>query len=518
MSEGGCLKEKLRVLTVLLALGVILVQCSPDDPRRPKPQVHHQLDSLNALLLKELSKRRVVMIGDSYPGHITYSSCVTSFLESWLDRLQHTPSDTAMPRRLALALELGQPGEMILCDYLRTGDRYPLIRFLVDEQAKFDFDTYRTRQLSVDYLQFCERLRQVRNRIDSLNGRLPDVSVSLDILGPEPDPPYSYSDVRSKSRQEFNAVKSRWDTSERDQEVSLRLTKYLAQHPNQKLLVFSSSAHLQRDNKEGTFLARYLDSLIGRAGVSVFRTSRIPRNPVSGPQIAEYIHDNEAPDFLISKPTSPPYPFPFFVVKSQNTFRALVDLAEQYDAGPDTLAKDLSRKMLAHALELLRRSHLALDPARNQQIASLQTVVAAATRKAIMASRTFADIRRLLSRFDPVQDVLEIDSVMTTFAPSQDYYNTLTTLIDNLSAAASSTSDTVRVVVLNDKQVDALTANWSRTWKQTKSDRHTYMLLQILWLGTPAEVANAMVALTRETGRDFSSALQWENWWQARKN
>ena len=99
--------------------------------------------------------------------------------------------------------------------------------------------------------------------------------------------------------------------------------------------------------------------------------------------------------------------------------------------------------MLSQALELLRRSHLALDPTRNYEIASLQTVVGAATRKAIMAPQTFTDIRRLIARFDPVRDVLEIDSVMTTFTPSLDYYNSLTTMLDNLPTGSSSASDTI---------------------------------------------------------------------------
>ena len=512
------MKEPLRMLAVILALALVFVQCSPDDPRRPKPQAVHQLDSLNALMFKELTRGRVVMFADAYAGHITYSRCVTSFLKSWLDRLQQTPSDTGLPRNLALALELGQSGEKVLNEYMKTGDRYLLMRFLIDEQAKFNFDKYLTRQLSADYLEFCEGLREVRARIDSLNVHHPGLAVSLDILGPEPEPPYSYLDVQRRPQREFYALKSHWDAVERDRQTSMRLVDYLARNPSHKLLVFCGWMHLIRDRKDGTFLAHHLDSLVGRPSVSVFLTTRIPRNPLSGPQIEEYKHNNETADFQVYMSAHPPNPFPFFIVKSQNTFRALVDLSERYDAAPDTLTKDMSRKMLAHALELLRRSHVALDPVLNRKIASLQSGVAAATRNAIMASETYADIRRMISHFDAVQDVLEIDSVMTTFAPSQEYYNTLLTLIDNLSAPAFSTSDTVRVVTSSLKQADQLTANWSSMWKNRKSERHTYMLLQILWLGTPDEVAKAKAALERETGRDFKSTSQWEDWWRGNKN
>jgi hypothetical protein len=237
---------------------------------------------------------------------------------------------------------------------------------------------------------------------------------------------------------------------------------------------------------------------------------------VSSPQIEEYRHDKATADFLVRNPLSPSYPFPFFLVKSQNTFRALIDLAELHSTGSDTLEIDLSRRMLSHGLELLRHSHVALDPACNNQIASLQAAVGAATRKAIMASQTFADIRHLISRFDAVKDVLEIDSVMTTFTPSSDYYNTLTTMLDNLAGDTSST-DVFVWGTSEYKSVDTITATWARTWKEMKSERRTYMLLQILWLGTPNEVISAMNALKRETGREFSTLSQWDDWWQSRR-
>lgn len=391
------------------------------------------------------------------------------------------------------------------------------MRFLIDEQAKFGADAYLTRQLSVDYLQFCDRLRVIRTRIESLNRQNPSRLISLEILGPESEPPYGYLDVRGKPRQQLIAMKMRWDASIGDRETSSHLARYLSQHVNDKALVFSGWSHMLRDSKDGYFLARGLDSLLGRPNVSVFQTSRILRNPVSGPQIEEYRHDRESPDFLVRKPASPAYPFPFFLVKSQNTFRALVDLAEQYSAGHDTLEIDLSRKMLSQALELLRRSHLALDPTRNYEIASLQTVVGAATRKAIMAPQTFTDIRRLIARFDPVRDVLEIDSVMTTFTPSLDYYNSLTTMLDNLPTGSSSASDTISWGISEYRTADTITATWARTWKQRKPEVRTYMLIQILWLGTPDEVASAMNALKRETGRDFSTPSQWDDWWQSRR-
>ncbi len=225
-------------------------------------------------------------------------------------------------------------------------------------------------------------------------------------------------------------------------------------------------------------------------------------------------HDRKMPDFIVREPTSPPYPFPFFLVKTQNSLRALVDLAELYEASPDPLNRDLSRKMLSHALELLRRSHIALDPVHNLQVTSLRASLAAATRKAVMASRTYGDVRRLISHFDAVSDVLEIDSVMTTFAPSQEYFNTLTTLIDNLSGTPSLARRDVVEDISPMNHIDTIKAKWVHTWKEKKSERHTYMLLQVLWLGTPREVSNAMRELNRETGLAFATPSEWGDWWQ----
>jgi hypothetical protein len=497
-----------------LLLIFLLVQCSTNDPRNPKPQTFHDGGSLDSLLLKTLSAKRVVMLGDSYPGHASCSRLVTSFLEVWLDRLQHNPHDTTLPRNIALALELGRAGETVLNEYLKTGDRYPLMRFLIDEQEHFESDAYITRSLSTDYLQFCEGLRLVKTRVDSVNRRFPELSVSFEILGPEPELPYTYLDVCTKSRQEIIALKSRWDASQRGMKISSYLVQYLSLHPDHKLMVFVSSNHLFRDKQSGAYLARCLDSLLGRQTVSVFWTSRMLRNPVSSPQIEEFRHDGETADFLVRKSASPPYPFPFFVVRSQNTLLAMTDLAEQCSSSPDTLERDLSRTVLVRTLELLRYSYLALDPRLNGEIATLQSIAAAATRRAIMPSQMFPDIHRLISRFDPVRDVLEIDSVMVTFAPSQDYHNALTTIIDNLRKDSTYTWDNVRVVT-DHKPVEDITAEWARSWKEKKSERRAYMLLQILWLGTPGEVSNALAALRKETGLRFSTAREWDEWWQS---
>ena len=445
---------------------------------------------------------------------VTYSRCLTSFLGFWVDQLQQSPADTTLPRHVALALELGQPGVATLKEYLRTGDRYPLLRFLVDEQAKFNGDRYRTRELSIDYLQFCERLRLVSTRIDSLTRRPMNPAISLDILGPEPEPPYGALEIRITPRQNFNMTKSRWDSFERDRLTSLNLTQYLAAHPGTKLLVFSASSHTLRDSNNGIFLARQLDSLVGRTNVSVFQTWRVQRDSVSGPQLEEHKHTGESPDFIVRRSATPPYPFPFFLVKSQNTMRAMVDLAEQYGTSTDTLDRDRGHSLLGHALELLRFSHEALDERQNDQIAVQQSIVAAATRKAISSASTFPDIRRLISRFDPVRDVFAIDSVMITFTPSQDYRNALTTLIDNLRRDSSSISANPRAVTKY-KSVEEITEDWARIWRDRKTERRTYMLIQILWLGTPQEVNETMTALQRETGKKFRSAVEWDDWWQS---
>ena len=500
---------------ISLIVVFLFVQCSPEDPRHPRIQAIHHLDSLNALLLKELSNKRIVVFGDMSRGDVVYDRCVTAFLEYWLDSLQSGRSNAVPPRRLTLALELGELGARALNDYLRTGDRYVLMRFLIDEKARLGIGSNRTWALSVNYLQFYERLRLIRMRIDTLNRQCAGDSVFFEIVGPEPDPPYSMFDIRSKSQGEFWAMKSHWDANERDRETSMRLMQYLSRHPDHTILVFSGLMHTVRDSKDGYFLARRLDSLMGRSNVSVFQTSLMLNGLAPGTRIEEYSHRGESPDFLVRNPAVPSSSLPFFLVKTQNTFRALVDLAEGYDASTDTLERELSLKMLSLSLELLRRSHLALDPARSYEIASLQAAVAAATRKAITAPQTFAHIRRIISRFDAVRDVLEIDSVMITFAPSVDFRNDLTTLIDNLGGSVSAAPSNRWVTV--QQPIDTITAKWTRAWKERKSEIHSYMLLQILWLGTPNEVGNAMVALKRETGQDFSSQLQWEEWWESRR-
>lgn len=269
-------------------------------------------------------------------------------------------------------------------------------------------------------------------------------------------------------------------------------------------------------------MARYLDSLIGRSNISVFESSpnasrlRVARHMAIEPKkaIEEFRHAGEHADFLVRMKPMPRYQFPFFLVKSQNTLRALVDLAERYEASEDTIGKDLSRTMLAKSLELLRRSHVALEPGQSQQIASLQRVVSAATRRAIMTPSLFANVRRLISRFDAAQDVFAIDSVMITFAPSIEFYNTITTVLENLPKSPRSLSDTVSTF-LSTQERDTIITNWAPIWRQRKTERLTYMLMQVLWLGTPTEVLNALNALKSITKQEFKTPAEWDAWWRS---
>jgi hypothetical protein len=506
----------LKYLLFLIS-AFLLIQCAPDDPRHPVAQSFHSLDSLNSILLRQLETHRVVMLADAQPGHIAYSSCVSSFLRTWLDCLQRAQVDTTIPRKLLLVLELGQSGATAVNHYLKTGDRNLLIRFLIDEQAKFKLDAYLTRNLSVDYLQFCEELRVLCERSDLLNRKNPANRILIDVAGFEPDPPYSHLDIRTKTRQQILSMKAQWDRTQRDAKSAPQLVGYLAEHPQSKVLYFTSALHLYRDAADGIFVARILDSLLGRPNVSVFQVHRNPRTPASGPQIEEYKHTAESADFLVRKRMIPPRPVPFFLIKTQNSFRAMIDLAEQYSTSLDTLDTDLSRKLLSHALDLLRRSHLALEPKTNQEIAFLQSTVEAATRRALLAPRTFHDIRRLVSLFDAMKDVMSIDSVMTTFSPSQDFYDDLTTLIDNLPSNAVPVPDTFTVSISKYEPPEAITARWVQSWKQKKPEIRIYMLLQILWLGTPAEVLQAKRALEEQTGHKFATTTEWGTWWQSKQ-
>ena len=521
-SKEAFVRSSFELALLVLVLSFTFLQCSSDDEDRPKPQAYHHADSLNAILMKELRAKTVVMLSDLYPGHIMYSQCVASFLNSWLNQLQWNSSDSTIPRKIILALEMGSTREKELNDFLNTGDRYPLLRSLIDEQIKFDSDVYRSRILSADYLHFCDELRNLKDRIASLNAQNHIQSIALSVVGAEGEPPYTYMDYRSQSRTEFNAKHARWMAAERDRKSSMRVLQVLRETPADKMLVFSGARHLVRYPTSGCYMARYLDSLIGRSNVSVFESSpnasrlKVAQHMAIEPEqaIEEYRHAGEHADFLVRMKPTPRYQFPFFLVKSQNTLRALVDLAERYEASEDTVGKDLSRTMLAKSLELLRRSHVDLEPGQSQQIALLQRIVSAATRRAIMTPNLFANIRRLISRFDAVQDVFAIDSVMITFAPSIEFYNAITTVLENLPQSPRPSSDTASTF-LSPQERDTMITNWAPIWRQRKIERLTYMLMQVLWLGTPTEVSNALNALKSITKQEFKTPEEWDAWWRS---
>lgn len=504
-----------RAILIIVALSFLLVQCSRH-PTGPKPVQLHQLDSLDALLLKSLETHKVVIVSDALPAHCAYEQCIVSFLRSWLATIQHSPSDTTIPHSLILALDVCPDELAVLEEYCRSGDRFPLIRFLVDEQSKFGGDPLFSRPLSTDFVHFCDDLRSLRISVDSLNMSTMMYPASLQLAAGEPDPPYTYADVQVKPRREFLATKQRWDAAERCRLAAARVIRSCSDHPESRILFFANGLHALRDAPEVHSTARYLDSLLGRNQVSVFQTSRMPRTPPDGPQIEEYRHNSPMADYIVRMIALPQAPFPFYVVKSQNTLRALVDLAESYSKSSDTLELDSSRKLLGSALQLLRHSHLALRSAPNQEIAAYQSVVAAAHRNSFLSSSMIPDIRRLIAHFDAVQDIAELDSVLITFTPTQEYFNDLVTVLDNLPSRSMSRTDTLTQWVVPNTDIDSIKAAWAHTWKTDKRERKSYMLLQLLWIGTQEEVRQAIHALQAENGLRFETPEQWDDWWRSK--
>jgi hypothetical protein len=103
---------------------------------------------------------------------------------------------------------------------------------------------------------------------------------------------------------------------------------------------------------------------------------------------------------------------------------------------------------------------------------------------------------------------------MITFAPSIEFYNTITTVLENLPQSPRSSSDTMSTF-LSPQERDTIITNWAPIWRQRKTERLTYMLMQVLWLGTPTEVSNALNALKSITKREFKTPEEWDVWWRS---
>ena len=120
------------ILIVGLLCAVSTWNCRNKDRAEPEPAHYYAARALDSLLLRQLERKKVVLVGDPYEYHRTYLEIPAAFLEFWLNAVSSDSSNPRLPHRMTLALDTDPSLEPVFNRFLETGDRRALMRGMID--------------------------------------------------------------------------------------------------------------------------------------------------------------------------------------------------------------------------------------------------------------------------------------------------------------------------------------------------------------------------------------------------
>jgi len=203
----------------------------------------------------ELSKRRIVMLGDfQHSCILPYHSLIT-VLKEWKSKLQ---SEKLINQNLALVVEKNSKEVALIQKYFETGNLDPVL-------------DYNYSVLSLEDLYFLDKLKEIRKELLT-------VGCNLKLFGFEDTLDADFIFTRRDRERDLRFVQKR------DSLVFEGIKEYIVKNPNDRILVFYGNGHLigQRVNKMfgtttlkenesyGYFLAYYLKDLYGNNSVITF--------------------------------------------------------------------------------------------------------------------------------------------------------------------------------------------------------------------------------------------------------
>ncbi len=508
-----------------MAIGFGLWNYTPDRHSQPEPLRYHAAQSLDSLLLDQFKLKKVVFLGDPYEYHRTYLLTLTSFLDSWVDRIVKGPPDSSVPRHLVIALDTDPALEPVFQRFLDTGDRRALMSGIFREQSKRQLQLLFPTPPSLDFYEFLDSLRRIHLRVAALH-RTTGTSATFDLIAAYRDSSTFRTTVREWNPLSLRSRVSQWRTQEKSTETAHRFHRYLQDHPESRILAFYDNQYLFRtDPSTQLSVVSLLDSLLGKNEVTMFQTSRLSRHAslseYSGVDprsaIEEFDLGKQGPFFIVRKEPKPAAPFPFNVVKSQNQLLAMMDLADAFFGRSDSAGVVWSKRELIQILQLLDRSELCLDARSAREIGLLLTHLSSLARYQRPLRNDLVRTRQLVNRFDGVKDIIMVDSVigMHKSGMPTEYLSSIITVMNNLPP------DSADLQFTNpspDEQMVPTLADWGNKWRRRKVEITTYMLTQLLWIGTPKEVEGAMGALRFITKFNYRTPDEWSHWWYTMTN
>jgi len=495
----------------------------------------HPFDSLNAILMDNLCRKKVVMIGDGYHEHGAFMRLATGLLNRWVDTLEAEQKEgagvgtangrSAVPHRLMLFLEDDSEQLALKLRSIRNGNSALWLAAMLKLETEWGHKIGGT---SVDVVEYASTLNSILDRVAHLNAKGSAHPYDLQIVGPEGVPPYKpfergqtrdTAEIR-KRYLEWGRTKFNWFAHERDRISSRAIRKALTEHPDYKGVIFYGAGHLLRgrQNKAGAggreygidsaydyYLAHFLDGYFGRDSVAVFMSQSGWRAEESG--ITENAHNSEIFDYDIYCPLIPPGPSPLEIMPSRTlltSFRELVSNCEKEGNEDGWGIRTYTTRLYLQ----LKRSNLNNGKATRPLLDSVRahlrdTSAAAAARRDVL-------LDSLIAAFDGISSIDSSQNWLTIRASDSSFYNEMLNLVIMNIPGADSVHDSPNPIRLPlDTTMDAFVRAHNR-------DLVEYFLVNLLWIGTPDEKTRALAKLTVLTGQSYQTAEEWSEWWRGR--
>jgi hypothetical protein len=497
----------------------ITIQVFIDDPTPINKVVNtYPIDSLNSLMMAEISARTIVMLADAYHGHNAYLKLVTDFLNYWLDQIQNDPANLNVPPKLCLVLENFPETGKIFNRFFETGNQDSLNQYLTEHYVKYSWLFATT-----DYIEFLYNLRDIYQTTQNL--KKSGKNIDLQFLYPERDCPFRLNVDSTLSESERKVKEFYWFADERDQIIANNITSYLKTHPDYKCLVFYGSPHLIRTKVDQSrvykypgksyyqfFLAHYLDKMFGRKNISIFQTGYSANVDIS----KLYSLTNSA-DYLFNVNIFPDEPFPIFTLKTKARLALLLNLLEK-------LGKENELSNLDYINTCV---HLISNYHQGSKFYSLSPLEWRLKYFNSMAEWNLSipsisrGYKRDIAKLNAVKSILELDKwiVEENIPNKSKYIQAYENALSNLSGTLG---DSLRNLFHSNSLSVWPTEHFSMPDRlqieHYKNELIQYLLINMLWISTPDEKHEALDYLQKKTGQTFTSRREWAVWWRQQYN
>jgi hypothetical protein len=480
----------------------------------------YPFDSLNALILQNLSIKKVVMLPDIYHGHIYFMNIVTDYLRYWIKEVVKHPNDLRIPHKLALFLEMTEEERNHVTDFIQSGDLSELFSFENDRDIKYGSDFF-----TVDHFKFVKALRDIKDNIRAIGETNPKIKLDLEILGAEASPPLTFETGHGMKSEEYQRINESWFVWERDRQSSAIITNYFKAHTDYRILVFIGNAHLirRRSNKmintkkEPIFnywLAHYLDSLFTRDQVGIFQGMEQSDN--SNSRIEEYDRVNEVEDYGLYYRMYPRYPISLYDIDSKATLQALFDDIESHVSSQKGIDKYLVGVHIDQLLRRLKRSYLYHKDLMKIKIDSIALIKDRFTQDAVANVQIMRLFRIVINNFDAIDNIKALNEWL--FASNDPDSTTNFSRLRMMLADLPTDTTLKRVKAENRYGVEPGGNSLTDSEKLYISDHIdqliTCYLVNLLWISNPDEENKAVRALQEINGLALQSRLEWERWWR----